>query len=166
MTAQRIGAMALWLLTGTPAAAQFKGIAAPVTFSQNYDPSLSPDGKRMVFLKMLEGKEQLFIANSDGSGEKRLLDDRADIEDPAWSPDGSRVAYVRIANGKKAIHVMNIDATGDRRVTPPNQSPIYLRMDARRQGAALLHRRRPRSAGARMRPRFIGWTWTAEKSGP
>lgn len=125
MTAQRIGAMALWLLTGTPAAAQFKGIAAPVTFSQNYDPSLSPDGKRMVFLKMLEGKEQLFIANSDGSGEKRLLNDRADIEDPAWSPDGSRVAYVRIANGKKAIHVMNIDATGDRRVTPPNQSPIH-----------------------------------------
>jgi len=45
----------------------------PITYSQNYDPSLSPEGKRMVFLKALEGHETLFIGNSDGSGEKQLL---------------------------------------------------------------------------------------------
>lgn len=118
-----LGVAASFCLTASaPAAAQF---ATPITYSENYDPSLSPDGKRMVFLKLLEGKEQLFIANVDGSSEKQLLRDSADIEDPAWSPDGRQVAYVRIADGKKSLHVMNIDGSGDRRVTPPRQSPIH-----------------------------------------
>ena len=113
------------LTAANTASGQIRGIAVPVTYSQNYDPSLSPDGKRMVFLKALEGRETLFIANSDGSGERRLVETTADIEDPAWSPDGRSIAYVQIQNGKKSLHVMAIDGTGDRRVTPPEQSPIH-----------------------------------------
>jgi len=108
-----------------PAAAQFRALAVPITYSQNYDPSLSPDGKRMVFLKALEGHETLFIGNSDGSGEKQLLRGSADIEDPAWSPDGRQIAYVRIEAGKKSLHVMAIDGSGDHGVTPASQSPIH-----------------------------------------
>lgn len=107
------------------ASAQLQPIAVPITYSQNYDPSLSPDGKRMVFLKALEGRETLFIANADGRDERQLLRSDADIEDPAWSPDGSRIAYVRIEGGKKSLHVMAIDGSGDRRVTPATQSPIH-----------------------------------------
>jgi TolB protein len=117
--------LAFILLVAAPAAGQVRGIAVAVTYSENYDPSLSPDGKRMVFLKLLEGREQLFVADVDGSHEKPLLHDAADIEDPAWSPDGQRVAYVRIEGGKKSLHVMGIDGTGDRAVTPPTQSPIH-----------------------------------------
>lgn len=113
------------LASASSATAQFKAIAVPVTYSQNYDPSLSPDGKQMVFLKALEGRETLFIANIDGRGERQLLRDTADIEDPAWSPDGKQVAYVRIENGRNALYVMNIDGTGARRLTPPTQSPIH-----------------------------------------
>ena len=102
------------------------GAAVPVTYSQNYDPSLSPDGARMVFLKALEGREQLFIANADGSNERRLLAPAGvDIEDPAWSPDGRLIAYIRIAGASKAMHVMNVDGSADRVLTPPNQSPIH-----------------------------------------
>ncbi len=80
----------------------------------------------MVFLKFLEGREQLFIANVDGSNEQKLLAPLGvDIEDPAWSPDGTRIAYVRVAGSSKAMHVMNIDGSGDRIVTPSNQSPIH-----------------------------------------
>ena len=100
-------------------------MATPVTYSQNYDPSLSPDGRRMVFLKALEGRETLFIANSDGTGEKQLVKTDADIEDPAWSPDGTQIAYVRIADGKKSLHLMGIDGSNDRAVTPASQSPIH-----------------------------------------
>ena len=113
------------LCLATPASAQFRALAVPITYSQNYDPSLSPDGKRMVFLKALEGRETLFIANSDGTAEKQLLHTNADIEDPAWSPDGRLIAYVRIEGSKKSLHVIGIDGSGDRRVTPPNQSPIH-----------------------------------------
>jgi len=80
----------------------------------------------MVFLKFLEGHEQLFIANVDGSNERKLLAaPNVDIEDPAWSPDGTRIAYVRIAGSSKSVHVMDIDGSGDRLLTPPNQSPIH-----------------------------------------
>lgn len=102
------------------------GTASPITYSENYDPSLSPDGSRMVFIKALEGREQLFIANADGSGERRLLNSpAADIEDPAWSPDGRQIAYVLVAVASKSMHVMNVDGSNDRAVTPPSQSPIH-----------------------------------------
>jgi TolB protein len=117
--------LATLALSGT-ASAQPAEIAVPVTYSQNYDPTLSPDGRRMIFLKFLEGREQMFIADADGKNERLLLAPAGvDIEDPAWSPDGHRVAYIAIAGDRKAIHVMNIDGTDDKAITPASQSPIH-----------------------------------------
>lgn len=112
-------------LSGTASSQQLPGIAIPVTYSQNYDPTLSPDGKRMIFLKVFEGREQMFIANVDGTGERQLSHDTVDIEDPAWSPEGLQVAYVRLDGERNSLHVMNIDGTADRRLSPPTQSPIH-----------------------------------------
>jgi len=118
--------IALMILAATADAAPVvPGVALPVTYSFNYDPTLSPDGKRIIFLKMLQGLEQMFIANVDGSGERQLSHDDADVEDPAWSPDGRQVAYVRLDGQKNSLHVMNLDETADRRLTPPTQSPIH-----------------------------------------
>src|SRR4029078_12262750 len=85
MPSTRLAALIL-LALAAPAPAQFRALAVRVTYSKNYDPSLSPDGKRMVFLKALEGRETLFVANSDGTGEKRLLETTAAGADPGWSP--------------------------------------------------------------------------------
>jgi len=100
------------------------GVAQPITYSQNYDPTLSPDGKRMIFIKLLEGHEQLFMADSDGRDERQMTRDPADKEDPAWSPDGKQVAYILIGS-KNSMHVMNLDGSGDRVLTPPSQSSIH-----------------------------------------
>ena len=56
----------------------------------------------MVFLKVLEGSEQMFMANIDGTSERQLSHDSADLEDPAWSPDGLQIAYVRLDGERKA----------------------------------------------------------------
>ena len=98
--------------------------AMPITYSANYDPTLSPDGKQMIFIKMLEGHEQLFLADSDGRNERQITHGANDKEDPAWSPDGRRLAYV-VTGPKNAMHVMSIDGSGDRVLTPPTQSPIH-----------------------------------------
>lgn len=100
-------------------------IALPVTYSLNYDPTISPDGKRMIFLKMFEGREQMFVANVDGSNERRLSGESADLEDPAWSPDGKKVAYVRLDGARNSLHMMNVDGSGDRLLSPATQSPIH-----------------------------------------
>lgn len=122
----RLGVLAACTLASAASAQQAPaGIAVPVTYSFNYDPSLSPDGKRMVFLKALEGREQMFLADSDGRNERQQTRDAVDHEDPAWSPDGRQIAYVHIAGDKKSLHVMGVDGGNDRRLTPPTQSPIH-----------------------------------------
>jgi TolB protein len=112
-------ALFLALVQNAPA-----GIALPVTYSQNYDPTLSPDGKRMIFIKQLEGHEQLFVADVDGRKERQITHDARDKEDPAWSPDGRKVAFV-VIGPKNRLHVMGIDGTADRVLTPATQSPIH-----------------------------------------
>src|SRR5437763_14207734 len=95
------------------AAAADKAISIPVqiTHAQNFDPFPSPDGKKLVFISMLSGKEQLFTINVDGSNVVQLTRDDADHEDPAWSPDGTRIAFVLIAKDRHSIAVMRTDGS-------------------------------------------------------
>ena len=113
------------IATFSPAQSANTGAAVPITYSVNDEPAQSPDGKQMIFVKVLEGREQLFVANMDGSAEKQLTHESVDIEDPAWSPNGLQVAFVRIEPGKNGVYVMNVDGTGMHRVTPGTQSPIH-----------------------------------------
>lgn len=99
-------------------------IAMPITYSRNYDPTLSPDGQQMVFIKIIEGREQLFVANTDGRNERQITRDATDKEDPAWSPDGKQLAFV-VLGTKNTLHVTAIDGSGDKVVSPPHQSPIH-----------------------------------------
>ena len=94
------------------------GIAYQVTHSINMDPSLSPDGKEMVYIAVIAGKEQLFRVGLDGSNPMQLTHDSADHEDPAWSPDGKRIAFVLVRDGLEQIHLMNADGTGIEALTP------------------------------------------------
>ena len=118
-----IGLLALPIAAFAQAASP--GPALPITYSYNYDPTLSPDGKQMIFLKLLEGKEQMFMANIDGRAERQLTHDSLDLEDPAWSPDGRSVAYVRLEGQKNALYVMDLATGSARKLSPPTQSPIH-----------------------------------------
>lgn len=109
---------------------QAVGLAYQLSHSVNVDPTLAPDGKRMVFISLIAGREQLFAMNLDGSGQVQLTHDDADHEDPAWSPDGRRVAFVLRNGDVERIYLMNADGTGMEPLTPsgiraihPNWSP-------------------------------------------
>ena len=91
----------------------------------NWDPSWSPDGKRIVFTsteaKDIERKRpQIYVMDADGKNRRRLSN--RFIKDaewhPAWSPDGKRIAYTSsgamdTAGGFWRIYV--IDADGKNR---------------------------------------------------
>jgi TolB protein len=99
--------------------------AHQVTHSQTYDPSFSPDGKRMVFISAVAGREQLFAADLDGTHRIQLTRDDADHEDPAWSPTGRQIAFVYIKDGREIIHVMNSDGSQTTPLTPPDVRAIH-----------------------------------------
>ncbi len=120
-------AVAAMLLPAQQTSAQVKslGLAHQLTYSYNLDNALSPDGKRMVFIRIIEGKEQLFVMNADGRGEVQITRDAANHEDPAWSPDGRKIAFVLIRGASQIIHIMNPDGTGVEPVTPATVSAIH-----------------------------------------
>ena len=56
-------------------------------------PSFSADGSQIVFTGYSGGLSDLFIINTDGTGFRRLTDDKyADLH-PVWSPDGRTIAF-------------------------------------------------------------------------
>lgn len=110
-----------------PAVAQGGPIsrARQVTASYNLDLVPSPDGRRAVLIKVIGGREQLFVMNMDGSGETQITRDEADHEDPVWSPDGRKIAFILVKDGKKVVHLMNPDGSALEPVTPATQSAIH-----------------------------------------
>jgi TolB protein len=119
----------LMLVTPSVALAQSKPISRPyqLTHSIQMDPAFSPDSKRIVYITVVSGMEQLFVRNVDGSDPKQLTFDKRDHEDPAWSPDGKKIAYVSISGGFQVIHLINIDGTDDEAVTPESIHVIHPR---------------------------------------
>lgn len=103
-----------------PALALVTTLSIPVqiTHAQNYDPSPSPDGKKLVFISLIAGKEQLFTMNVDGSNIVQITHDDIDHEDPAWSPDGSKIAFVYLTKDRSSIAVMPA-AGGDADILTP-----------------------------------------------
>ena len=99
--------------------------AHQLTHSITYDPSPSPDGRRLVYIIVVAGREQLFTMNVDGAGIIQLTHDDADHEDPAWSPDGGRIAFVLIRSDFKGIALMNPDGSGIETVSPPSIRGIH-----------------------------------------
>ncbi len=102
-------------------------LAWQLTHSIQADPSFAPDGRRMVYLVVVAGKEQLFTANIDGSDPVQLTRDAIDHEDPAWSLDGKRIAYVAIDGDSSRIWTMDVDGSHATPVTPADRKVIHPR---------------------------------------
>ena len=63
-------------------------------------PRWSPDGKQLVFTGFNGGFTDLYVINRDGSGLRRLTNDKyADLH-PSWSPDGKTIAFVTDRGGE------------------------------------------------------------------
>ena len=101
------------------------GLAYQFTHSDNSDVTLSPDGKQIVVLSVIAGREQFVRMNLDRSHPVQITTDAGDHEDPAWSPDGKKIAFVLIRDGIEQIHIMNPDGSGVEAITPRERRTIH-----------------------------------------
>ena len=89
----------------------------------------SPDGKRLAFMRVKNGKQAaVFVVNVDGTGLKRLTPWSLDAASPDWSPDGREILFNTYYD-----HA-------------PRQVLERLLDEARRQSPNAAHARTPRSA--------------------
>ncbi len=83
----------------------------------DFDPSWSPDGRRIAYRHEDEKSGQVYVMNADGSQQRNLTRRRGLDYSPAWSPDGRRIAVGSVRAGKATIWVMRPDGSGRKRVS-------------------------------------------------
>lgn len=108
------------------------GTGERLLLDQAADPAWSPDGTRLAFTSFRDryGRTcfqecspsgELYVANADGTGLRRLTETQADDRSPAWSPEGARIAFVSDRSDRNRheneIYVMRADGSGLRRLT-------------------------------------------------
>jgi len=86
-------------------------------------PAWSPDGRRIVFVR-LNRNRGLYTINVDGSGLRKLTGTPGYDGDaywatpaPVWSPDGRKIAFAASHDGDSEVYVMNANGTGRRNLT-------------------------------------------------
>jgi Tol biopolymer transport system component/predicted Ser/Thr protein kinase len=119
----RTGNSEVWLnhLDGRP--------ETQITDNGSWDlyPDWSPDGERMIFVSDRDGGLfKIFIANSDGGGERLLVDKPITLDSQyapvigalvsRWSPDGELIAFLAEGEGNTALWTVGADGEGARRV--------------------------------------------------
>ena len=80
-------------------------------------PSYSPDGARVTFNSDRSGGQQIYVMNSDGSGQQRISFGDGRYATPVWSPRGDLIAFTKMKGGEFFIGVMRPDGSGERLLT-------------------------------------------------
>lgn len=83
--------------------------------TQEFDPTWSPDGKRIAFTSFpndFSSDGEIFVMSADGSGLTQLTDNASQDFGPVWSPDGERLVFTSDRTGGSEVFVMNADGSG------------------------------------------------------
>lgn len=90
-------------------------------------PDWSPDGKLIAYScrkgEVVEGRLfgtfEICIMNADGSGQKRITNNRVPELTVSWLPDGKRLMFQRAVGGRGMfqLFIINADGTGERQIT-------------------------------------------------
>ena len=101
----------------------FKRASSELSMLPNaFDGTISPDGKKVAFVRNTNGNYDLWIQNIDGTGLTQLTNHAFGNFEPAFSPDGKQLAFVSNRDSKgnvryTSIYVMDL-ATGEvKRIT-------------------------------------------------
>ena len=90
--------------------------------NNDWEPSWSPDGKRIAFSSDREedGNAEIYVMDADGGNQQNLTNNRHDDRNPSWSPDGKRIAFSSDRKGDLQnfeIYVMDTDGENQQRLT-------------------------------------------------
>ncbi len=82
----------------------------------NFEPAVSPDGKRIAFTSSRDGNAEIYAMSADGSRETRLTAFHRDDWSPVWSPSGDALAFLSAREGPARVFLVRPDGTHLRRL--------------------------------------------------
>lgn len=115
-------------LLGRRASDWLGAVASRITSSAGpeYFPSLSPDGKSLVYASPVSGNYDIYMKRIGSRKTTNLTEDsRAQDTQPAFSPDGKRIAFRRTAPAGGGIHVMTEAGESVKRLTDFGFNPAW-----------------------------------------
>lgn len=100
----------------------------------DYDPNLNSDGTKIIFERMVDdetihGIYEIYLINSDGSGETALTNTRYTQGIASWSHSDEKIVYMVSAigtNGLYDLYMMNSDGSDQTNITPDYFPPEFL----------------------------------------
>ena len=92
-------------------------IATWVTVNTDTNPTVSPDGKEIIFQSNRSGRRALYRRSVDGGPVHMFLDSGDEPRYADWSPDGKRVVFAADVNGEDDIFVIDVDGANRKRLT-------------------------------------------------
>ena len=96
------------------------GSSAPkqlTTKESSAQPTWSPDGKTLAFVRTVEGRPQIFTLSMNGGEAVQLTKYKYGATAPKWSPDGKKILF--------AANIPMRDLLKDSSVNPSRQLPLW-----------------------------------------
>ena len=106
-------------VTGSPSENTQNGTRITRQTGQVQTPSVSPDGRELVYLSDTGGHGNLWVARSDGSSVRQITfesDDSVGVGVPAWSPAGNRIVFMITREGQNQFWLVHPDGSGLRQL--------------------------------------------------
>jgi len=98
-------------------------------YSDESSPVFSPDSEKLAFINTAE----VYVANADGSDQRKLTNNVDYTEAPVFSPDSKKIAFVgQLPGGPNTtdLFVINVDGTGLSRLTSNPSNKYEIDLDA------------------------------------
>jgi hypothetical protein len=103
------------------------GGGAKTKLTRGYQPSYSPNGKRIAYTLFGGTDTEIYTINVGGGGKTQLTHNNKDENFPSYSPNGKRIAYTRIISRDAGppisdIYTIKVGGGGKFRVTHTNNA--------------------------------------------
>ncbi len=100
-------------------------ISFPRYRGSNSSPAWTPDGQQLAFMSSQNGEPEIYIANLNGSGLKRLTFAAGVSTSPAFNPKtGQQIVFVSDRAGDPVLYLANTDGTNVQRLDMPDMGYV------------------------------------------